>query len=167
MDKNFEVNRKATYEEWTKIESIVRNIWNHLADEYNQWDSLGQDEIIDLLKIAIGSEMKTTLTGLYEKIDRHSESFTIKCNRCGEENNQGFYFCDESPSVKGRLIIYCKRCGNKEEYPKTEVIDGRSDRTKIFMDLKRRYHYLMDKHSYEQISSHDMDKPIQKDLKEE
>jgi hypothetical protein len=56
MDKNFEVNRKATYEEWTKIESIVRNIWNHLADEYNQWDSLGQDEIIDLLKIAIASE---------------------------------------------------------------------------------------------------------------
>jgi hypothetical protein len=56
MDKIFEVNRKATYEEWTKIESIVRNIWNHLADKYNQWDSLGQDEIIDLLKIAIASE---------------------------------------------------------------------------------------------------------------
>jgi len=37
-------------------ETIVRNIWNHLADEYNQWESLGQDEIIELLKIAVESD---------------------------------------------------------------------------------------------------------------
>jgi len=39
-------------------ETIVRNIWNHLADEYNQWESLGQDEIIELLKIAVESDTK-------------------------------------------------------------------------------------------------------------
>jgi excisionase family DNA binding protein len=40
------------------IKSIVRNIWNHLADEYNQWDSLGQDEKDELIEIASNTEEK-------------------------------------------------------------------------------------------------------------
>lgn len=35
------------------VDSIVRNLWNHLADGYNQWDSLGQDEKDTLFKIAV------------------------------------------------------------------------------------------------------------------
>jgi len=37
------------------VESIVRNMWNHFADGYNQWDSLGQDEKDTLFKIAVAN----------------------------------------------------------------------------------------------------------------
>ena len=37
------------------VESIVRNVWNHVADEYNQWDSLGQDERDELIKVAVAN----------------------------------------------------------------------------------------------------------------
>lgn len=37
------------------VESIVRNMWNHFADGYNEWDSLGQDEKDTLFKIAVAN----------------------------------------------------------------------------------------------------------------
>ena len=37
------------------VESIVRNMWNHFADGYNQWDSLGLDEKDTLFKIAVAN----------------------------------------------------------------------------------------------------------------
>lgn len=37
-------------------EFIVRNLWNHFADGYNQWDSLGQDEKDELFRIAVANE---------------------------------------------------------------------------------------------------------------
>ena len=39
------------------VDSIVRNMWNHFADEYNQWDSLGQDEKDTLFKIAVANSV--------------------------------------------------------------------------------------------------------------
>ena len=38
------------------VESIVRNMWNHMADGYNQWDSLGQDEIDTLIAVATAEQ---------------------------------------------------------------------------------------------------------------
>ena len=37
------------------VDSIVRNMWNHFADGYNQWGSLGQDEKDTLFKIAVAN----------------------------------------------------------------------------------------------------------------
>ena len=48
-------HRKAAPSSCT-VESIVRNMWNHFADGYNQWDSLGQDEKDTLFKIAVANK---------------------------------------------------------------------------------------------------------------
>jgi len=38
------------------VESIVRNVWNHIADGRNQWGALGQDEKDELMNAAVAED---------------------------------------------------------------------------------------------------------------
>jgi predicted small metal-binding protein len=40
------------------VESIVSNIWNHIADKHNQWSAISEEEKNELMDIAITSKRK-------------------------------------------------------------------------------------------------------------
>ena len=41
--------------------AIVRNAWNHVSDEYNQWDALSQQEKDELMWDALSQQEKDEL----------------------------------------------------------------------------------------------------------
>ena len=63
------------------VESIVRNMWNHFADGYNQWDSLGQDEKDTLFKISVANVSEAArMNGTCPSAGSHSP---LECPECG------------------------------------------------------------------------------------
>ena len=37
------------------VQSIVRNVWNHVADEHNKWHNLSQHEQNELIDVAVAN----------------------------------------------------------------------------------------------------------------